>query len=418
LKPIVYHLEIKENLNIAWKSILGSKLRTIITGLIIAIGIMSLVGMLTAIEGLDKAIMANFNKMGANSFTVRNKSGTGRIKGKNESENIVYTIISFNQAVAFKNRMSNQADVSISAAIGMAQTIKSEYGQTNPNSRILAIDENYITISGTEIIEGRNFSLTEMQLGTPVAIVGMDIKKALFKGPILDSFISYNGNRYKVIGVLEKKGSSMGFGGEDRVVYIPVNHAKGKYLNANTNFVISASVSNIKNIEFVMDEAILAMRSIRNLKPIESNNFEISKSDALVNDLKQNLYAITFAATIISFITLLGAAIGLMNIMLVSVTERTKEIGTRKALGATKRSILTQFLTEALVICQLGGLLGIILGITIGNMVGLLMNTPFVIPWLWILVAVSISFIVGITAGIYPARKASKLDPIEALRHE
>jgi putative ABC transport system permease protein len=314
--------------------------------------------------------------------------------------------------------MSNQADVSISAAIGMAQTIKSEYGQTNPNSRILAIDENYITISGTEIIEGRNFSLTEMQLGTPVAIVGMDIKKALFKGPILDSFISYNGNRYKVIGVLEKKGSSMGFGGEDRVVYIPVNHAKGKYLNANTNFVISASVSNIKNIEFVMDEAILAMRSIRNLKPIESNNFEISKSDALVNDLKQNLYAITFAATIISFITLLGAAIGLMNIMLVSVTERTKEIGTRKALGATKRSILTQFLTEALVICQLGGLLGIILGITIGNMVGLLMNTPFVIPWLWILVAVSISFIVGITAGIYPARKASKLDPIEALRHE
>jgi len=205
--------------------------------------------------------------------------------------------------------------------------------------------------------------------------------------------------------------------GGDRSCMVPIS-----YLRNNLSFNPSVAISIMANSNYEIDATIGAatslFRSIRRLNPKKEHNFSITKSDSLAKSLMENLKYVTSAATLIGFITLLGAAIALMNIMLVSVTERTKEIGTRKAIGATSTTIRQQFLMEAIVICQMGGLLGIILGILIGNITSIMMNSAFVIPWVWLGAGVILCLFVGLASGLYPAIKASKLDPIEALRHE
>ena len=210
----------------------------------------------------------------------------------------------------------------------------------------------------------------------------------------------------------------MGMGGEDRMAFLSVTEAKGQFLNLESSFNISVAVNNIQQLDMAVSEAEGLMRSIRRIRTGDELNFSVVKSDAITEKLKDNLSSIKMAATFIAVITLIGASIGLMNIMLVSVTERTREIGTRKALGATPGIIQQQFLTEAAVICQIGGLGGILLGVILGNIVSLLMSSGFIMPWAWMLLAVIVCFVVGVLAGLYPARKAAKLDPIEALRYE
>ncbi|MCO6495294.1 MAG: ABC transporter permease [Bacteroidetes bacterium] len=410
-------MRLSENIKIAINSIRGTLLRTIITAAIIAIGITALVGMLTAIEGLEIAINKNFSRMGANTFSIRERSGKMEVFGT--SKQVKYETIKYQQTQLFKNKFIFPSRVAISAFINFQGVIKSNYAKTNPNNRILAIDEDYISLSGSDIKKGRNFSSFEISEGSPVAIIGYDIASALFpNGNAIDSTISYGSIKFKVIGILEKKGGSMGFGGEDRIMYIPINRARSLYLSSNTNYVIMVGVSNGALMEPAIEEARITLRQIRKLHPGEDDNFEISKSNSATESLLQNLKALTFSATIISLITLIGAAIGLMNIMLVSVSERTREIGTRIALGARRRTIMSQFLTEAIIICLIGGLVGIVLGITIGNIVGIMMSTGFIIPWAWIILALAICIIVGLIAGVYPARKAAKLNPIDALRYE
>lgn len=410
-------LRISENIKIALRSIRGTLLRTIITATIIAIGITALVGMLTAIEGLEVAINKNFSRMGANTFTIKDKSGKMEVFGTQKQTK--YESIKYLQTRQFKENFEFPATVAVSAFVSFQGILKSNFAKTNPNNRILAIDEDYLELSASDIYKGRNFSQIEISEGSPVAVIGYDIATGLFpKGKAIDSFVSYNGVKFKVVGILEKKGGSIGFGGEDRMMYIPINRARSLYLSNNTNYVILVGVSNGNLIDVAIDEAKITLRKIRKLHPGEEDNFEIFKSNSATEDLLQNLKALTLSATIISLITLIGAAIGLMNIMLVSVTERTREIGTRMALGARPKTILSQFLTEAIVICIIGGLAGIVLGIAIGNIVGMMMSTGFIVPWLWILIALTICIVVGLLAGIYPARKAAKLNPIDALRYE
>ncbi len=391
-------------------------LRTVLTVAIIGIGIMALVGILTAIESIKASINSNFTSMGANTFTIRNREMSIRI-GKGGKRPKKFRPITYEEAVEFKQRFVFPASTSISMMATGIATVKYQSQKTNPNIQVMGTDENYLASSGYELASGRNFSANEIERNSPVVIIGNEIEKKLFKTGALDKVISIGSSKFKVIGVLKEKGSSMGFGG-DKSCIIPLGIARTYFSRPDISYSASVLVDRTELLDIAVGEARGVLRQIRKVNLNEEDNFEIMKSDNLANMLIENISYVTWAATIIGIITLAGAAIGLMNIMLVAVSERTREIGIRKAIGANQESIRKQFLMEAIVICQLGGILGIILGILIGNLVGMMVGSGFVIPWMWILGGIAICYVTGLIAGIYPAMKAARLDPIEALRFE
>lgn len=409
---------IRENIKIALNSVRTQLLRTTITVLIIAFGISSLVGTLTSVDAIKNSINDNFASMGANTFTIRNRSGNVSI-GKRQKQRRFETI-TYDQATRFKQEFNFPATTSISCVGTQIGVLKYASKKTNPNILIWGGDDNYVLTAGHEIEYGRNFSPQELEFGAPVIILGSETVTALFdkKANPIDKYITVGGLKYRVIGVLKEKGSSFSFGG-DKIGIIPVTNAR-MYYNANgkMSFALSVMCSNASLLDPAIAEATGLMRKIRRVPMGQEDNFSLTKSDNLASMLLGNIQYATMAATFIGIITLLGAAIGLMNIMLVSVTERTREIGVRKAIGAQVATIRNQFLVEAIVIGQIGGLVGIIFGIAIGNAVSAFLGTGFIIPWAWITLGVVLCFIVAIVSGLYPAIKASKLDPIEALRYE
>lgn len=407
-----------ENLRIALQSIRSNILRSILTVMIIAIGITALVGILTAIESIKTSITKEFTVLGANTFSITSRGmrvqiGNQRIRTKN------YTYISYYEAKEFKRQFSFPATASISVNSTSTATLKYGSEKTNPNITVRGIDTDYLFTSGYEINQGRAFGEDDINTGKNMVLLGSGIVGKLFKGGEnpLQKDISIGSGKYKVIGVLKEKGSGFG-GASDMVCFIPYSNSRSFFSRPNMNFDIQIKVSHPEIIEAAIGQAESVFRNVRNLTPTDESDFNVEKSDNIVNLLLKNISNITLVATIIGFITLLGAAVGLMNIMLVSVTERTREIGVRKAIGAKNKTVKQQFLIEAIVIGQIGGLLGIILGILAGNLVSVMIGSSFIIPWGWIIMGVILCFGVGILSGYYPAQKASQLDPIESLRYE
>lgn len=414
-------MRFSEIIRLAFTAIRGSLLRTILTVLIIAFGIWALVGILTTIDGIKGSINSNFTSMGANSFSFRNKEGSFHI-GRRGKKPKVYDAIKFEETQAFKKIFSFPAKVSVNTRVSSVARIEFENKKTNPNVGMFGVDENYFMVSGYEFEVGRPFSSQENKEGSPVTVIGTDVATLLFKKikAANNQMISINNRRYRVVGVLKSKGTSA-FMNTDNTVYIPVFNAKRDFLGGNDNvsYTITIAVGNPQLQEPAIQEAEGVFRVIRKVTLQEENDFETRRSDDLAQELISNLKYVTWAATFIGFITLLGAAIGLMNIMLVSVNERTREIGLCKAIGATNRNILIQLFVEAILICQIGGVLGVLMGLTLGNILAIaVFGGSFFIPWAWIVLGLVLCFFVGIISGVYPAIKAAKLNPINALRYE
>lgn len=407
----------RENLRISFKAIRSNRVRAILTISIIAFGIMALVGILTAIDAIKSSLTSQFTMMGANSFTITSRGMNVQV-GNSRSRTRNYNRISYKDAVAFKERFTEPAWVSVSFNATGLSTVKYDKEETNPNVSLTGVDENYLSVSGYEVETGRNFSPDEVTMGRRLVLIGSEIASDIFPAGIdpVGKEVTVAGLKLLVVGVLKSRGASQM--SSDNVCFMPVTSARQYFSRPNMNFNITVMPVNPVNLDVMAGEAEGVFRSIRNLDPKDESDFNVSKSDSILNMLLKNISYVTIAATLIGIITLFGAAVGLMNIMLVSVTERTREIGVRKAIGAKPKTIKYQFLFESIMIGQFGGIFGIILGILMGNAVSTMLRSSFVVPWFWVGTGIIVCFIVGIVSGYAPAVKAANIDPIEALRYE
>ena len=407
-----------ENIRIALGSIRTQLLRTILTILIIAIGITALVGILTVVSALKNTLSSNFASMGSNTFNITQYETSTRRRGGGEIDK-VNPIITWPQAKAFKENYKYPfTETSLSFVATSKAEVKFESEKTDPEIAVVGVDEHFLTNSGLETTLGRNFTGFDIDNNAYVCVVGSDFEKGLLKevNPI-NKIISIRGAKFKVIGVLKEKGSTFG-NSQDLRVLIPIQVARSLFTAPNINYAMSIMVAKENLLDEAVDNAGNIMRRIRKLNPVQENNFGVSRSDDLINRISEMTGVLSASAWIIGIITIFGSSIALMNIMLVSVTERTREIGVRKALGAKRSTIAFQFFIETLIIGQLGGIVGIIFGILIGYGISTAIDFSFVIPWGAVIAATITTFIVAVVSGSYPALKASKLDPIEALRYE
>lgn len=406
-----------ENLRISLRAIRSNRLRAILTMLIIAFGIMALVGILTAIDAIKGSLTSQFAMMGANTFTITSR-GFNVVVGSRETRVKNHSYISYREAMEFKDRFHEPAVSSISVTASGMATVSYRDEETNPIVQLNGVDENYLDVAGYEIERGRNFISSEVQSNRSLAVIGTDLVRDLFmenEDPI-DKIINVAGVKLKVIGVLKSKGASII--SSDNVCFMPVTTARHYFSRPNMTYSISIMPIRGTSMEMLESEVEGLFRVIRGLDPRDETDFSIVKSDQLAELLIENIKFLTIAATLIGFITLFGAAIGLMNIMLVSVTERTREIGVRKAMGAKTLVIKRQFLYESVLISQFGGILGILFGLLIGNLISSALQSSFIVPWRWVIGGVGLCFAVGVISGYFPAVRAAKIDPIEALRYE
>lgn len=407
-------MNIKEIFKQAFDSLWANKLRSSLTLLALVVGVFSVIVSTTAVAVLDNFFQNTMSVMGGDVISVSRtpsvQIGDSQQSSRNRED------ITFRTAEQLYEQLQLAENMSPDETFDYTKVI---YGnrETDPTVRVVGSNEHYLENNAYSLRDGRNFSAEDIQYGRPFAIIGSDLQKELFETEFpIGKEIRVAGHQYRIIGTLEEKGSIFGQS-LDKFVLIPYTTALNIY-GGDRNIDIQVKAPAMEFIEATIDEVTGIMRVIRKVAPGMDNDFEIETNDSLAGTFDQFTFILYAVGFVIGGITLFGAGIGVMNIMLVSVSERTREIGIRKAVGASRKAIVAQFLTETVFICQLGGVIGIVLGILAGNGMALWIETEPVIP-LW---AVMMGFfgmlVIGLLFGVYPAYKAAQLDPIESLRYE
>jgi putative ABC transport system permease protein len=423
----------KDTIKLSWRNISSNRLRTGITVAIIALGICALIWFLTSLKAASNSLTSSFSTMGANAFSVRYKDRNIRFGGGGQRDVVktsksalkerksnIGKIITYEQAKAFKERYPFPAKVGLAVRGSGSIVVNNEKKKTNPDINVTGGDENYLELNGYKVAYGRNFTATDVESGRNVCIIGSGVAEKLYpdnSAKAVDKVISVDHIPYRVLAVLEDKGSSAFFN-TGKVVITSYNNIRRLYATQNSSFAIVVMVTDLKLMDVAIGEAKGTFRPIRKLDVKEEDNFSIDKSDSIAASLMNNLGFLEKGIIGVALITLLASSIGLMNIMLVAVNERTKEIGLIKALGGTKKDIRNQFLWESILISLLGAVVGIVVGIVLGNLIAMLLKSGLVLLWGWIIGGIIVCSVVGLVAGLYPAIKASKLNPIDALRYE
>jgi putative ABC transport system permease protein len=407
-----------ENIRQAFNSLRANKLRSALTLLGIVVGVFSIIGVMTALGALTNSVDNSLSQLGAQTFTVK-KWPSIQIGGSDWRKYARRKPITYEQ-IKFV-RQAAELPLAISAE-NMYAPLTVAYGneKSDPQFQLWGSDENYSINHSRDIAKGRMLTAADVQYGRDVTVLGQDIVDRVFKHgeDPLGKTVRMNDHNYQVIGVFERKGGGMGQS-EDGFALIPITNEIKYFIQPEyTSLQMTVRARSKASFDETQDEIIGALRSVRGVKPGGDNDFEVENNTSLTIQFDSFSKYLSYAGFAISAIALLAASIGIMNIMLVSVTERTKEIGIRKALGATKFDIAGQFLTEAVVLCLVGGLIGIAIGIGIGNILAVLIHASVYVPIVWVFVGLGVCVLVGVFFGLYPALKAANMDPIDALRFE
>lgn len=409
-------MQFSEIISIALAAIRANKLRSALTLLGIVVGVFSIIGVMTAVRVLQNSIESGLSNLGAHTFQIQKMpvmASHAEWRKARQRKDITY-----DQGLRLKEKMTLAQYVALEDWWG-GQIIQYGSMKTNPNVSVAGEEPEGILTNNWTIREGRSLSSADLEYSRYVAILGDEVVKKLFPLGHADAVgkeIRVGQHRFTVIGTFEPKGASLGGDSDNRVV-IPMTTFLALYgKDRSIHVMVKAKSAGV--YDDCLEEARFHLRTIRRVPPGKEDDFSIFSNDSMISTFNEFTMYVKLGVGFISFISLVAAGVGIMNIMLVSVTERTREIGIRKAIGAQKRSILSQFITEAVVLCQLGGIIGILVGIVMGNLVALMFEVPPTIPWDWAFIGFALCALIGLVFGVYPAWKAANLDPVEALRYE
>jgi putative ABC transport system permease protein len=409
--------ELREALTMALNAVTTHKLRSSLTLLGILIGVFSIIVVMTAIRALQGSIEGQMTQLGSDTFQMQRFPAI-QVEDDIESHEKYFRRKRFYypNAAYIRERATLAKNVSVSSEVDMGE-VASRFRKTNPTISFRGMSPESFETRNLIVAEGRPFVDSDLAGGRYVTVLGADVAKRLFPfGSPLGEWVQFKGVKYTVVGVLEPKGSIFGQS-QDGFIVVPMTTVLNRY-GRETPLTIQVQAHNQAVYEDTVEQVRGILRAMRKVPPGEGDDFEIVSNDSLIKQFRTITLAVRAGAGIIASIALVAAGIGIMNIMLVSVTERTKEIGIRRAIGAKKRNIMTQFILEAIVLSEIGGVLGILLGIGAGNVAAMALSTPPVFPWDWALIGLVVCSVVGIAFGTYPAWKAANLDPIESLRYE
>lgn len=405
-----------EIIKMAWSSLGANKLRSALTASGITIGIFSIISVMTTISALQSSIETGLTFLGSNIFQFSKYPSGFETFGDDRYKN--RRNIDYQTYLNFARLIGDEVELTCPKAWDEGVQAVYENKKTNPNLWICGTNQGFTAANNFSIDEGRNLSSQDVDFSRSVCVIGQQIVSRLFlQGTSIGRNIKLDGKNYEVIGTLAQKGGAFG-STDDNYVIIPITKFFENYGSKNRSISVAIEAKDQMVLGQTMGFAVEAFRKARGLRPEQANDFEIYSNDSLANAFRSVAGVVRTGAFVISTIALVAAGVGIMNIMLVNVTERTKEIGIRKSLGACQRDIRWQFLLEALFLSLAGAVSGVVLGVLAGNGLAVWFKANLVFPWGWALSGVLFCSAIGIFFGLYPAHKAASLDPIEALRFE